>query len=167
MSSALALDRPLARAPRCRAASNGSPRTSPVSGAPRTDGRTDRHWERSSECRGALRFCAMAETFTMTEGEEAARWGMGRRIFAKSKLARGPASSHVAMLPSTNSLVEGCERHLCSYRWPADADAELTVSEDIDRPYLAHPTLSPPRSCPSSACYVPRIPHTRTRRTRR
>ena len=36
-------------------------------------GRTDRHWERSSECRGALRFCAMAETFTMTEGEEAAR----------------------------------------------------------------------------------------------
>ena len=130
-------------------------------------GRTDRHWERSSECRGALRFCAMAETFTMTEGEEAARWGMGRRIFAKSKLARGPASSHVAMLPSTNCPVEGCERHLCSYRWPADADAELTVSEDIDRPYLAHPTLSPLRSCPSSACYVPRIPHTRTRRTQR
>ena len=121
MSSALALD--LALPPTVHRAP-----PSPVSGAPRTD----RHWERSSECRGALRFCAMAETFTMTEGEEAARWGMGRRIFAKSKLARGPASSHVAMLPSTNCPVRGCERHLCSYRWPADS--ELTVSEDRDRP---------------------------------
>ena len=125
---------------------------------------SDRAEERASGCRGALRFCAMAETFTMTEGEEAARWG--KKDICQKQAGERAASSHVVMPPSTNSSVEGCEKRFCSNRWPADS--ELTVSEDRDRPYLlAYPTLSPLRSCPSSACYVPRIPHTRTRTTQR
>ena len=129
-------------------------------------GRTDRHWERSSECRGALRFCAMAETFTMTEGEEAAREVREEGYLPKASW-RGDRLESRSNAAFNKFPCRRLREALMFLSMAGRRGVDRIRRPRQTRPYLAHPTLSPLRSCPSSACYVPRIPHTRPRRTRR